>query len=143
MTPANILLVEDNEGDIFLMEDALEEAGLSRNFCAVRDGEEALDYLLQKGPYKNAIVPDLILLDLNLPKINGCELLTRIKTYSHLQGIPVVILSTSSSLEDKKSSYKACADGFITKPVDADSFPSVIRQIKSYWASVSEKKLYN
>lgn len=143
MTPVNILLVEDNEGDILLMEDALEEAGLSKNFFAVRDGEEALNYLLQKGPYKNAIIPELILLDLNLPKLNGCELLTKIKSYRELHSIPVVILSTSSSMEDKRSSYKACADGFITKPVDADSFTSVIKQIKDYWASVLAEKLYN
>lgn len=125
------------------MEDALEEAGLSKGFFAVRDGEQALNYLLQREEYKDSLIPDLILLDLNLPKINGCELLTKIKKHSHLQDIPVVILSTSSSLEDKRSSYNANATGFITKPVDAESFPLMIKQIKAYLSSVSGQKSFN
>lgn len=135
--PMEILLVEDNEDDIFLEQEALADAKLVNLMSVVRDGEEALAYLRRQGEYQNARVPGLILLDINMPKKNGFEVLNEIKADPALMHIPVVMLTTSDSEADIIKSYARGACSFITKPMDFDKFRDVIRQFAIYWALVS------
>jgi CheY-like chemotaxis protein len=132
-----ILLVEDNEDDILLEQEAIADAKLVNLMCVVRDGEEALAYLRRQGPYRNSRVPGLILLDINMPKKNGFEVLNEIKADPHLMHIPVVMLTTSDSEADIVKSYAKGACSFITKPMDFDKFRDVIQQFALYWALVS------
>jgi CheY-like chemotaxis protein len=132
-----ILLVEDNEDDILLEREALADAKLVNLMSVVRDGEEALAYLRCQGKYKNARTPGLILLDINMPKKNGFEVLNEIKADTALKHIPVVMLTTSDSEADIVKSYARGACSFITKPMDFDKFREVIRQFALYWALVS------
>ncbi|MFO8146419.1 MAG: response regulator [Bacteroidota bacterium] len=132
----DILLVEDNEGDIVLTTEALQEGKIANRISVVKDGIEALEFLEKKGDYKDAVTPDLILLDINLPKMNGHEVLKKIKSIDHLRHLPVIILSTSSSQEDVMNSYKNYANCYITKPVDASDFLKVVSSIESFWISV-------
>lgn len=136
MNPINILLVEDNEGDILLTTEALREGKIANIINVVKDGWEALEYLEKRGIYSEAKTPDLILLDVNLPKLNGHEVLKNIKFQDHLKHLPVIMLSTSSSQEDVMSSYKNYANCYITKPVDVNDFLKVIASIKDFWISV-------
>jgi len=131
-----ILFVEDNEGDIVLTTEAMKEARISNHVTVVRDGEEALLFLLRKGKYAEAERPDLILLDINLPKIDGKEVLARIKNDPHLMTIPVVILTTSDSEKDIMDSYHNHANCYITKPVDFTKFMDVVHTIKDFWISI-------
>jgi two-component system, chemotaxis family, response regulator Rcp1 len=131
-----ILLVEDNEGDIVLTVEALREAKINNKVVVVRDGEEALSYLYQQGPYADVALPDLILLDINLPKIDGKEVLGKIKNDDLLKFIPVVILTTSDSEKDIMESYVNHANCYITKPVDFNKFMQVVMMIKSFWISL-------
>lgn len=135
--PMEILLVEDNEDDILLEQEALADAKLVNLMSVVRDGEEALAYLRREGKYQNARLPGLILLDINMPKKNGFEVLKEIKTDADLRHIPVVMLTTSDSEADIVKSYARGACSFITKPMDFDKFRDVIRQFALYWALVS------
>jgi len=135
--PMEILLVEDNEDDILLEQEALADAKLVNLMSVVRDGEEALAYLRGQGKYQNARVPGLILLDINMPKKNGFEVLNEIKADPSLKHIPVVMLTTSDSEADIVKSYARGACSFITKPMDFDKFRDVIRQFALYWALVS------
>ncbi|MGE5302885.1 MAG: response regulator [Alphaproteobacteria bacterium] len=135
--PMEILLVEDNEDDILLEQEALADAKLVNLMSVVRDGEEALAYLRGQGKYQNARVPGLILLDINMPKKNGFEVLNEIKADPNLKHIPVVMLTTSDSEADIVKSYARGACSFITKPMDFDKFRDVIRQFALYWALVS------
>ena len=135
--PMEILLVEDNEDDILLEQEALADAKLVNLMSVVRDGEEALAYLRRQGKYQNARLPGLILLDINMPKKNGFEVLNEIKTDAALKHIPVVMLTTSDSEADIVKSYARGACSFITKPMDFDKFRDVIRQFAMYWALVS------
>lgn len=135
--PMEILLVEDNEDDILLEQEALADAKLVNLMSVVRDGEEALAYLRRQGKYQNARVPGLILLDINMPKKNGFEVLNEIKADAALKHIPVVMLTTSDSEADIVKSYARGACSFITKPMDFDKFRDVIRQFAIYWALVS------
>jgi CheY-like chemotaxis protein len=135
--PMEILLVEDNEDDILLEQEALADAKLVNLMSVVRDGEEALAYLRGQGKYQNARVPGLILLDINMPKKNGFEVLNEIKADPDLKHIPVVMLTTSDSEADIVKSYARGACSFITKPMDFDKFRDVIRQFALYWALVS------
>jgi CheY-like chemotaxis protein len=135
--PMEILLVEDNEDDILLEQEALADAKLVNLMSVVRDGEEALTYLRRQGQYQNARIPGLILLDINMPKKNGFEVLNEIKTDPALKHIPVVMLTTSDSEADIVKSYARGACSFITKPMDFDKFRDVIRQFALYWALVS------
>ena len=128
MHPIDILLVEDNEGDILLTKEALLDHEMVNNIFVVKDGTEALNYLLKRDPYNNSPSPDLVLLDINLPKLNGHEVLKQIRSIDSLKQIPVVMLSTSSSSEDVLKSFNNEANCFITKPIDIDSF---IREITS------------
>ena len=134
--PIEILLVEDNDGDILLTKRALQKSKLSNNLHVVKDGTEALNFLKNKGKYKKAIRPDLILLDLNLPMKNGQEVLADIKHDDNLKRIPVVVLTTSSSDEDIKKSYSLHANCYITKPLDMDQFISVVNAIDDFWFSI-------
>ena len=135
--PMEILLVEDNEDDILLEQEALADAKLVNLMSVVRDGEEALAYLRRKGEYQNARVPGLILLDINMPKKNGFEVLNEIKADPALMHIPVVMLTTSDSEADIVKAYARGACSFITKPMDFDKFRDVIRQFALYWALVA------
>lgn len=132
----NILLVEDNPGDIRLTQEALKESDIKSNLHVVKDGVEALEFLHGKGKYGSVPVPDLILLDLNLPKKDGREVLAEIKNADPLKMIPVVILTTSDAEQDILKSYKLHANCFITKPVDLDQFIYVIKQIQIFWFGV-------
>lgn len=131
MTEIQILLVEDNEGDIVLTQEALKDGKIKNNITIARDGQEALDRLDSGAP-----LPDLILLDINLPKLNGLEVLTSIKTEPRLRSIPVIMLSTSDEQNDIMSSYNNYANCFITKPVDFNRFIDVVRTIETFWISI-------
>jgi CheY-like chemotaxis protein len=132
----NILLVEDNEGDIVLTVEALNEAKINNTVIVLRDGEEALKYIMKEEPYQNAETPNLIFLDINLPKIDGKEVLAKIKNHDLLKVIPVVILTTSDSEKDILDSYTNHANCYITKPVDFKKFMEVIHRIKDFWISI-------
>lgn len=135
--PLEILLVEDNEDDILLEQEAIAEAKLVNLMYVVRDGEEAMAYLRREGKYQNAQLPGLILLDINMPKKNGFEVLNEIKADPALMHIPIVMLTTSDSESDIVKSYAKGACSFITKPMDFDKFREVIRQFALYWALVA------
>lgn len=136
MKPIHILLVEDNEGDVFLVTEALEEGKVINKISVTRDGKEAMDFLDKKGKYENEQLPDLILLDINLPKKNGHEVLEYIKEKDELKQIPVIMLTTSSSEKDILLSNKNHANCFITKPVDVDHFLKVIYSIENFWVNI-------
>ena len=138
-----ILLVEDNEGDIVLTVEALKMANITNKIIVVRDGEEALGYLHREGRYANAEQPDLILLDINLPRIDGKEVLARIKNDDKLKIIPVVILTTSDSENDIMESYNNHANCYITKPVDFNKFMQVVHMIKDFWITLVKLPTYN
>jgi CheY-like chemotaxis protein len=134
--PIEVLLVEDNPGDVRLTREALKEGRMWSNLHVVEDGEVALAFVRQQGAYTNAPRPDLILLDLNLPKINGREVLSNIKADENLKRIPVVILTTSQSEEDILKAYNLNANCYITKPVDFDQFLKVVRAIEEFWLTI-------
>jgi len=131
-----ILLVEDNEGDIVLTVEALKEAKITNKVIVVRDGEEALSYLNREGQFAGTDLPDLIFLDINLPRVDGKEVLIKIKNDDKLKFIPVVILTTSDSDRDIMDSYANHANCYITKPVDFHKFMHVINMIKDFWISL-------
>jgi CheY-like chemotaxis protein len=135
--PIEILLVEDNEDDIILVEEAFAGARMMNVINNVRDGEAALAYLRQEGPYKNAVRPGLILLDINMPKKNGFEVLEAIKANPQLQPLPVIILTTSEREEDVVRSYVYGACSYIRKPVSLEQFIDVVKQFEVYWTLVS------
>ena len=131
-----ILLIEDNEGDIRLAKEALMTSKVKNRLSVVRDGEAGLDYLHQRNNFENAVRPDLILLDLNLPKIDGRDVLKKIKTDDNLKRIPVVILTTSKSEDDITETYSHHANSFITKPIDWEQFVQVIQSIEEFWLTI-------
>jgi CheY-like chemotaxis protein len=134
--PIDILVIEDSEGDIRLVRETLKEGKIKNNLFVVRDGVEAMDYLLQKGKFIDAIRPDLILLDLNLPKKDGREVLAEIKIHADLKRIPVVILTTSNAETDIIKTYNLHANCYIIKPLDLNQFITVIKSIESFWLSI-------
>ena len=134
--PISILLVEDNPGDVRLTQEVFKEAKMGNRLLVVYDGEEALSFLKKTGKYANAPRPDLVLLDLNLPKRNGLEVLAEIKADENLRRIPVVMLTMSKNEQDILKSYDLHANCFITKPVDLDQFLSVVRAIEDFWLTV-------
>jgi two-component system, chemotaxis family, response regulator Rcp1 len=134
--PVEILLVEDNLGDIRLTTEAFKEGRLLNNISVVRDGAEALLYLRRQANYADAKRPDLILLDLNLPKKDGRTVLADIKADDELKHIPVIILTTSEAEQDILRSYQLHANCYITKPVDMDQFMKVIKYVEGYWFSI-------
>ncbi|MBX9690312.1 MAG: response regulator [Candidatus Obscuribacterales bacterium] len=134
--PIFILLVEDNPADIKLTRLAFEKLKIQNEIFAVQDGVEAIKYLRKQGEYGNAARPDLILLDLNLPKKNGREVLKEIKEDPELRTIPVLILTSSSEERDIHETYHNHANSFITKPVDLGSFNSVVNSIETFWFTI-------
>jgi chemotaxis family two-component system response regulator Rcp1 len=134
--PINILLVEDNEGDIYLTVEAFKDGKFKNQINVVRNGEEAIQYLFKEGTYSDAVTPDLILLDINLPKVDGKEVLRLIKNDETLRSIPVLILTTSSAEKDIIDSYNGHANCYILKPVKLESFLSVVQSIENFWISI-------
>lgn len=134
--PVEILLVEDNPGDKRLTEEALNEGKIRNNLSWVADGEEAMRFLHREGKYTHSPRPDLILLDLNLPKKDGREVLTDIKTDPSLRRIPTVVLTTSRAEQDVLRAYDEHANCFINKPVDLDQFLDVVKSIEDFWLTV-------
>jgi CheY-like chemotaxis protein len=135
--PMEILLVEDNEDDILLEQEAIADAKLVNLMYVVRDGDEALTYLRRQGQYQGAQRPGLILLDINMPRKNGFEVLNEMKADAALMHIPVIMLTTSDNEADVVKSYAKGACSFITKPMDFDKFGEVVKQFALYWALVS------
>jgi len=131
-----ILLVEDNPGDVRLTIEALKEAKVLNKLTVVKDGMEALSLLRRQGQHARAARPDLILLDLNLPKKDGREVLAEIKADDNLKHIPVVILTTSQDEQDVLKSYNLYANCYITKPVDLDQFITVVKSIEDFWLGI-------
>jgi CheY-like chemotaxis protein len=131
-----ILMVEDNQGDILLTLEALKEAKINNHIDVVKDGEAAIQYLKKEGEYKDVETPDLILLDINLPKMNGLEVLEELKRDDSLKVIPVVILTTSDSEKDVFESYQKHANCYITKPVNFANFMEVVQKIKDFWIDI-------
>lgn len=131
--PAEVLLVEDNPGDVRLTQEVLRDGKISNRLSVATDGVEALAFLRREAAYANAPRPDLILLDLNLPKKDGREVLAEIKEDETLRQIPVVILTTSKAEEDIIKSYELYANCYITKPVDFEQFITVVRSIEDFW----------
>ncbi|MFE4215453.1 Response regulators consisting of a CheY-like receiver domain and a winged-helix DNA-binding domain [Streptomyces sp. LamerLS-316] len=134
--PIEVLLVEDDPGDELMTREAFEDNKIRNTLHVVRDGQEALDFLYRQGEYPDAPRPDLVLLDLNLPKYDGRQVLERIKTDPELALIPVVVLTTSSAEEDILRSYKLHANAYVTKPVDLEQFIGAVRQIDDFFVSV-------
>ncbi|HUC57598.1 MAG TPA: response regulator [Streptosporangiaceae bacterium] len=131
-----VLLVEDDPGDVLITREAFAENKVRNQLSVVSDGVNALRYLRREGEYADVIRPDLILLDLNLPRMGGHEVLAKIKSDSDLQRIPVVVLTTSDAEEDVLRSYNLHANAYVTKPVDFERFLSVVRQIDEFFVSV-------
>jgi chemotaxis family two-component system response regulator Rcp1 len=134
--PIEVLLVEDNPGDVRLTEEALKEGRINSHLNVVSDGVEATDFLWRRGKYAKAPRPDLVLLDLNLPRKNGREVLQEIKTDRNLRRIPVMVLTTSKAEQDLQKAYSLHANCYITKPVDLDQFLDVIRSIEQFWFNI-------
>lgn len=134
--PIDILLVEDNPGDARLAKEALKDSKLKNNLHIAEDGIEAMEFLNKKGQFANAPRPDLILLDLNLPRKDGREVLADIKSDESLKRIPVVILTTSQAEEDIIKSYNLHANCFITKPIDLNQFIKVVKSIEDFWLTI-------
>lgn len=141
--PIEILLVEDNPGDVRLTQEALREAKVINNLTIAKDGMEALAYLRRQGPYAHAPRPHLILLDLNLPKRDGREVLAEIKADESLKRIPVVVLTTSQDEQDILKSYNLHANCYVTKPVDLYQFIRVVRSIEDFWLGIVVLPLAN
>ena len=135
-SPIDILLVEDNPGDVRLTKEAFKEGKLKNNLHVVKDGVEAMAFLQKEGKYTSASCPDLILLDLNLPKKDGREVLKEIKADENLRRIPVVILTTSKAEEDILKTYDLHANCYITKPVDMEQFIKIVKYIEEFWFTI-------
>ncbi|MCQ9133847.1 response regulator [Streptomyces hilarionis] len=135
-TPIDVLLVEDDPGDELMTREAFEDNKIGNTLHVVRDGEEALDFLYRRAAHPNAPRPDLILLDLNLPKYDGRQVLETIKSDPDLAHIPVVVLTTSAAEEDILRSYRLHANAYVTKPVDLDQFIAAVRQIDDFFVQV-------
>ncbi len=131
-----ILLVEDNPGDVRLTLEALKEAKIRNKVNVLTDGEQAVDYLKRKNGFENRPLPDIILLDLNLPKLSGREVLTIIKNDDNLKHIPIIVLTTSKSEEDILNSYLHHANCYITKPVDFEQFSEIIKKLEDFWFTI-------
>lgn len=136
MTEFEILLVEDNPADVLLTQEAFSEGKIRHRLWCVPDGEEAIQFLRRRGSYSDAPRPDVVLLDLNLPKKDGREILAEIKEDPTLREIPVIILTTSQAEQDVFKAYKLHANCYLTKPIDVDEFIDKIRSIEEFWLSI-------
>lgn len=134
--PIRMLLVEDNPGDAELTRDALASSKIHIDLSVVVDGAEALDYLFHRGKHVDAAVPDLILLDLNLPKLNGRQVLEEVKNNEQLRAIPIVVLTSSDAPNDIAETYRLGANCYVTKPLDLSAFQSIVHQIEGFWFTV-------
>jgi CheY-like chemotaxis protein len=134
--PIEVLLVEDDPGDVLMTREAFEEHKVRNNLTVVSDGEDALAFVRREGQYRNAPRPDLILLDLNLPRRDGREVLAELKADPELREIPVVVLTTSAADADILASYRLHANAYVTKPVDFERFISVVKQIDEFFVSL-------
>ena len=132
----DILLVEDNPGDVRLAMEALKESKIRNNIYVVEDGVEAMDFLRRKGKYNDVPRPDLILLDLNLPRKSGREVLAEVKTDDDLKRIPVVVLTVSRDEEDILRAYNLHANCYVTKPIDFEQFIKITRTIEEFWLTI-------
>ncbi|HMT10426.1 MAG TPA: response regulator [Ignavibacteria bacterium] len=133
-----VLLVEDNEGDVRLVKEAFNESKIDKVFSVAKDGEEALNYLYRRGKYAESVRPDIILLDINLPKKNGFEVLESIKKDDDLKRIPVIMLSSSSSEDHISKSYDLSANCYVTKPVDFDEYTQTVKTIEDFWFQMAK-----
>jgi CheY-like chemotaxis protein len=131
-----VLLIEDDPGDVLMTREAFDDAKVANNLYVVSDGEDALAFLRREGAHAQVPRPDLVLLDLNLPRVDGREVLEQIKNDPELRSIPVVVLTTSESEDDIVHSYSLHANAYVTKPVDFDRFHQVVRQIDDFFVSV-------
>lgn len=136
MKSVRILLIEDNEGDIFLTREAFEDSKLTNEIDVVRNGKEALGFLLKRKGFENAVQPDLILLDINMPIKSGHEVLAEVKSDDVLKHIPVIVLTTSSSANDVNKAYHNYANCYIKKPVNMDEFIKAILGIEQFWFNI-------
>ena len=134
--PIEILLAEDNPGDARLTVEGFKDAKVKNNITVVEDGTEALAYLRHEGPYANAVLPDLILLDLNMPRKGGREVLAEIKADEKLRHIPVLVFTVSSADKDIIAAYNLQANAFITKPIDLDEFLTVVKSLEEFWLTI-------
>lgn len=136
MNSIEILLVEDNPGDVELTRESLSCGKINNRLNVVIDGEQALDYLYKRGDYLQATTPDIIFLDLNLPKVDGREVLAKVKSDSDLSRIPIIVLSSSEAANDIQKSYDLHANCFVTKPVNLEDFIKVIQTIENFWIDI-------
>ncbi len=136
VAPIDILLIEDNPGDVRLAREALQESKIQNDIHVVEDGRQAIAFLRKEGKYTDAPRPDLILLDLNLPWMDGREVLAEIKTDAELRRIPVVVLTVSEAEEDVLHSYDLHANCYLTKPIDMEQFVRLVHSIDSFWLSI-------
>ncbi|MEM7405521.1 MAG: response regulator [Pseudomonadota bacterium] len=134
--PAEILLAEDNDADARLTRMALDDGKIANTLHHVRDGVEALDYLFRRPPYESAERPDLVLLDLNMPRKDGREVLAAMKADADLHTIPVVVLTTSAAETDVLESYGLNANCYVTKPVDLDAFVKIVQSVQEFWLTI-------
>jgi len=135
-TPIRVLLVEDNPGDAHLTRDTLEQSKLLIEITVAADGEEALEFLLARGRHAGVLPPDLLVLDLNLPRLSGREVLAEMRAHEHLRAIPVVVLTSSEAERDVVMSYQLGASCYVTKPVGLDAFKAIVKSIESFWFTV-------
>lgn len=133
MKPVKILLVEDNQGDVLLTKEALIDGEFANELIHLPDGELALKYLNKLPPYEQAETPDLVLLDINMPKVGGFEVLKQVKHSAELKKIPIIMLTTSSSEEDIRRAYDSYANAYLTKPVAYSDFIVMVESIKNFW----------
>jgi CheY-like chemotaxis protein len=134
--PIRVLLVEDNPGDADLTRDTLEASALAYDIAVAVDGEEAIEYVLQRGRHAAAERPDLILLDLNLPRLHGAEVLAEIKRHDALRAIPIVVFTSSDAEQDILQSYQRGANGYVTKVGDLDGFVAKVQAIERFWFTI-------
>jgi CheY-like chemotaxis protein len=137
--PIDILLVEDNPGDVRLTREGLRETSIRNNLHVAKDGVEAMAFLRREGVYAQVARPDLIVLDLNLPRMDGREVLAQVKADAQLKTIPVIVFTTSRSEQDVMQSYELHANCFITKPVDLEQFINVMRTMHEFWLSTASR----
>lgn len=134
--PADILLVEDNPGDVRLTKEALKEGRIDNTLHVVTDGIEALDFLYRRGDHTDAPCPDIILMDLNLPRKNGDEVLAEVRDDPDLSKIPVIVLTSSNAQEDVVKSYELQANAYLTKPIDPTEFIEMVHSFEAFWLSI-------
>lgn len=135
-SPLEILLVEDSPDDIFLFKEVLKDTKINIKLSVATDGRSAIDFIFKKGEYENAPTPDIILLDLNLPKLDGREVLNIVKSDDEIKMIPVIVLTTSQNLDDINDAYMKSANCYIPKPVDLEQFTNVLTTIEDFWLNI-------